>query len=116
MSEAKTKREPSASIGTQALAALVRANVDVTILDARGPDVDKVIPTAAAVEADADEDTLADLVPDTDALVVTYCGSLECPLSDKLYRRLKDLGYANVLEYDVGLKSWVEAGLETESP
>ncbi len=60
-------------------------------------------------------DTLAPaLLPDKDALIVTYCANLPCPNSEIAARRLGELGYRNVAEYREGKADWIEAGLPVE--
>jgi rhodanese-related sulfurtransferase len=53
---------------------------------------------------------VAALLPDKQALVVTYCANLKCPASQMLAERLRTLGYSNVLEYHEGIKGWIDAG------
>ena len=50
-----------------------------------------------------------------DALIVTYCGGPQCPLSHKLAHRLEGSGYTNVIEYREGIKGWTAAGHKTEA-
>lgn len=51
---------------------------------------------------------------DKDELIVTYCGSFECPLSTKAAEKLITQGYRNVLDYKGGLKDYHAAGLPME--
>jgi rhodanese-related sulfurtransferase len=110
------ERAVSANINTDVLAILVRANVPLTILDARGGgEIDRRIPGAHVVKTDAGKEEIARLVPDKNALIVTYCGGITCPLSNQLGKRLRELGYKNVLEYPAGLAGWAEADLPVEA-
>jgi rhodanese-related sulfurtransferase len=103
-----------AVIGTEALGVLVRAGVPMVILDARGGQGDARVRGAHVVPAKPDEKTVAALVPNKDALIVTYCGGPKCPLSVNLAAHLRGFGYRNVLEYREGIEGWVAAGLPVE--
>ena len=54
------------------------------------------------------------LLPDKDALIVTYCANLPCPNSDLAARILGKLGYTNVRRYAEGKDDWRDAGLPLE--
>ena len=58
------------------------------------------------------------LLPDKDALIVTYCANLSCPNSELAARVLGKLGYTNVRDYAEGKQDWKDAGLplHTASP
>jgi rhodanese-related sulfurtransferase len=107
----KTETAP-AEIDTAALAALLRAKTPVVVLDARSGKYDdgRRIPGAKALAPTATEEAAAKLIPSKDALVVTYCSNLKCPASEALAKRLRELGFGNVLEYRPGIAGWVEAG------
>jgi rhodanese-related sulfurtransferase len=50
--------------------------------------------------------------PETE--IVVYCASAECKTSPKAAKKLENLGFQNVYDYEGGKKDWIEAGLETE--
>jgi rhodanese-related sulfurtransferase len=50
----------------------------------------------------------------TEHEIIVYCGSFECQASSKAAKVLDRMGYANVLEYEGGLKDWRAAGFVTE--
>ncbi|MDH3216145.1 MAG: rhodanese-like domain-containing protein [Candidatus Krumholzibacteria bacterium] len=54
-----------------------------------------------------------DFVP-IDAIVIIYCRSVTCDLSDNLAQELRLMGYEKVLLYRGGWQEWSEAGLPTE--
>ena len=66
------------------------------------------------VEADV-ETKAADLLPDRDAAIVTYCSNAACGNSEAVANRLRRLGYRNVRKYREGIQDWIEAGLTVES-
>jgi rhodanese-related sulfurtransferase/YHS domain-containing protein len=98
------------TVSTRTLAVLHQAQVPMTLVDARGR-VDKMIPGAIHVPSRAEEGTIEAALPEKDALIVAYCASLQCPAGAKLAARLREMGYANVLEYPYGIKGWTEADL-----
>ncbi|WP_019876644.1 rhodanese-like domain-containing protein [Sporichthya polymorpha] len=57
----------------------------------------------------------AQLLPQRDETVVTYCANTACPNSRAVARGLEALGYTDVRTYEAGIQDWVEAGLPTES-
>ena len=65
------------------------------------------------VESDV-EARAAELLPDKDAAIVTYCSNEACGNSQAVANRLHKLGYTNVRKYREGIQDWVEAGNEIE--
>lgn len=76
---------------------------------------DAHLPGARNLPHDSDEATIAALLPDHDATVVVYCSNLACQNSTVLSRRLAQLGYTDVREYEGGKEDWITAGLPVES-
>ncbi len=54
------------------------------------------------------------LLPDKTAAIVVYCANLPCQNSIIAARRLVQLGYLNVTDYEAGKQDWIEAGLPVE--
>lgn len=109
---AAKKQSVEPAVSTDTLKVLLRANTGLVLLDARGGtkwDDGKRIPGAKPLAVNASPEAIAQAVGSKDALVVTYCGSLKCPLSRRLGQRLRTLGYRNVLEYPNGIKGWLGA-------
>jgi len=102
------------TIGTDALAALIRARATVTILDARSGRFDdrRRIPGAKALAPNADEATIAATAGPKDGLIVAYCSNPKCPAGKRLADRLRSLGYTNVIKYPDGIDGWAAAGHE----
>lgn len=101
-----------AEISTPVLERLLRSGGKVTVLDARTGKFDdgNRIPGARALSPDSTKEQVEAAVPAKEALVVTYCSNLKCQASRKLATHLRELGYANVLEYPDGIAGWKEAG------
>jgi rhodanese-related sulfurtransferase len=76
---------------------------------------DAHLPGARNLPHDSDDATIAAVLPDRDATVVVYCSNLPCPNSTILSRRLVQLGYSDVREYEGGKEDWITAGLPVES-
>lgn len=53
----------------------------------------------------------ADLLPDKDAAIVTYCSNTACANSEHVAAQLTRAGYTNVRRYVEGIQDWTEAGL-----
>jgi rhodanese-related sulfurtransferase len=79
-----------------------------TLIDARPKRVaDKgMIPTAINI-SDTDFEKHVDKLPaDKAALLIYYCGGMECVLSDKSADKARKLGYTNVVTYPPGYPEW----------
>jgi rhodanese-related sulfurtransferase len=76
---------------------------------------DAHLPGARNLPHDSDDATIAAVLPDRDATVVVYCSNLACQNSTILSRRLAQLGYTDVREYEAGKEDWIGEGLPVES-
>jgi len=76
---------------------------------------DAHLPGARNLPHDSDDETIAAVLPDRDATVVVYCSNLACQNSTILSRRLAQLGYTDVREYEGGKEDWIAGGLAVES-
>ena len=105
-----------AVVNTEALAAMLRAKVPMTVLDARTGAFDdgRRVPGARMLAPTAKDAEVTALLPDKKALVVTYCTGLKCPASHMLGEKLRAMGYVNVLEYHEGIDGWAAAGNAVE--
>lgn len=54
-------------------------------------------------------------VPDKNEPVVVYCMDEECDASPKAAKRMDELGYERVYDYEAGKMDWKEAGLPVET-
>ena len=92
----------------------------VTLVDARPPDafIEAHIPGAISLPSDGAEDILGvESVPiPVDSLVVTYCDSDECQVSEYLGLLLEArLGCEDVRVLRGGISAWRDAGGDTEA-
>jgi rhodanese-related sulfurtransferase len=72
------------------------------------------IPDAVHIHFEEVEERALEVLPDKDALVVTYCSNTACQNSRIAAEKLAKLGYTNVRRYEEGKQDWEEAGLELE--
>jgi rhodanese-related sulfurtransferase len=102
----------AATVNTQGLKTLLDSGAEMVILDARSEQYDdgKRIPGAKSLVAGVSAKKVAEIVPDKNSLIITYCSNLQCPASHKLYKHLKSLGYSNVIEYPEGIQGWIDSG------
>jgi rhodanese-related sulfurtransferase len=73
------------------------------------------LPGAISVPLDEHFDQqIQKAVPDKSRTVVLYCMNAECEASSKAGRRMDELGYQQVFDYEAGKVDWQEAGLPVE--
>lgn len=58
------------------------------------------------------DDQVAELVPDKGTPIIVYCQDEQCQASPKAAKRLDELGYQKVYDYEAGKDDWEEAGNE----
>ena len=102
----------AAEINTSALKILIDSGTPITLLDARTGKFDdgRRIPGALSLAPDAKDEEIQSMLKSKDALIVTYCANLKCPLSRTLAGKLRALGYKHVLEYPYGIEGWAAEG------
>lgn len=71
------------------------------------------LPGARNLPPDRVEELAAERIPSKDAEVVVYCASADCDASVKTARKLEELGYTNVVDYEGGKADWKAADLVT---
>ena len=62
------------------------------------------------VHEDGFKEKAKDLLPGKDEKIVVYCASFDCSASPKAAKKLEELGYTNVYDYEGGIKEWESAG------
>lgn len=73
------------------------------------------LPGAIHLHFEAVEDQAAELLPDKEAPIVTYCSNLACQNSGIAQAKLEALGYTDVRKYGEGKEDWQDAGLPLEA-
>jgi len=104
-------------IPREELAQKIEAGVPLVIVEALGRSYfeDAHLPGALNLPHDRVDEVAPELLPDKAAEIVVYCSNLACQNSVIASRRLVQLGYTNVFEYEEGKQDWIEAGYPTES-
>ena len=89
---------------------------DSVIIDARPSKKYKQSHIATAINIpDTKMDSMLDNLPkDKAKRVIVYCGGYKCAKSHKVAKKLKKMGYKNVLVYAAGMPEWSKAGLPME--
>ncbi|MEV0408386.1 rhodanese-like domain-containing protein [Actinoallomurus sp. NPDC050550] len=106
----------TALISRDDLRAAIEADT-VTVVDALPESyyAQQHLPGALNLVEDEVDARAADLLPDRNAPIVTYCSNAACGNSEAVATRLTGLGYTDVRKYRDGIQDWVEAGLPVES-
>ena len=73
------------------------------------------LPGAIPLHADQVDEAHRELLPDRDALIVTYCSNPACGNSEQVAAKLRQLGYTDVRKYREGIADWAAAGLPLET-
>jgi rhodanese-related sulfurtransferase len=73
------------------------------------------LPGAIHMHYEEVQERAAALLPDRDALIVTYCSNRACQNSRVAAEKLARLGYNDVRRYEAGKDDWVQAGLAVET-
>jgi rhodanese-related sulfurtransferase len=60
------------------------------------------------------EDGVKKKISDKNAKIVVYCASFECQASPRAAKKLDEMGYTNVYDYEGGISDWEEAGYPLE--
>ena len=104
------------TISREELQAALAERDDVVLVETLRPEHYEQghLPGAVHLHPDDVERRGAQVVPDRDAFVVTYCSNVACGNSRAVAERLAKLGYTNVRRYEAGKQDWQEAGLPLE--
>ncbi len=96
---------------------LIESGTETTVVEALPQPYfdDAHLPGTRHLPHDSDEALIVEVLPDRQRTVVVYCSNLACQNSTVLSRRLTQLGYTNVREYEAGKQDWIEADLPIES-
>src|SRR5215210_7948151 len=106
----------STSISRDQLSAEISSRT-VTVVDAlpAAPFAARHLPGALNVVAEDPDDRVQAALPDRTAAIVTYSTDSACTRGPELPERLRQLGYADVRNYQEGIAGWAAAGLPVES-
>lgn len=106
------------TITADALKAKIDSEDDFLLVDTLGDQSYNRAHLPEAVSISAKEDGFADrveqAVADKNQEVIVYCASFECQLSPQAAQELVDAGFENVVDFEGGLKDWVQSGYSLE--
>jgi len=75
-----------------------------------------LLPGAINVPLDDNfDEQIQKAVPNKQGTVAVYCAHAKYQASSKAARRMDELGYRHVLDYEAGKSDWQEAGLPVET-
>lgn len=74
----------------------------------------KRIPGSINIPVDKIEKKIEDKVPNKGRKIVVYCASFSCHASPTAAKKLEEMGYNNVYDYEGGIRDWEEAGYNLE--
>ncbi len=112
-----TSRGEMRSISTEELKEKIETSAPFALVEVLQPkDYESGhIPLAINIPLnDEFEDSVRSALPDKEQPIVVYCASTSCDASPKAAKKLEDLGYTKVMDYEGGKKDWTEAGLRLE--
>jgi len=106
----KVKMTDYGHIDGKTLKNLIESKTPMVLLDARTQKWDdgRRIPGGKSLPADSDPALFTETAPNKDALVVIYCGGVQCPAGKALAEKMLSEGYTHVLEYAGGIKEWAD--------
>jgi rhodanese-related sulfurtransferase len=74
------------------------------------------LPNALNVPLNEDfEDRIQQAVPDKNQEVIVYCKNKDCTASPTAAKKIDQLGYRHVYDYEAGKEDWKAAGLPIET-
>ena len=91
---------------------------DFVLVDVLGEESykERHLPKAVSIPITGDdfEESAKAKLPDKEKPVIVYCASPECSASPSAAKKLVELGYTDVTDFESGLKGWEEAGYSFE--
>ncbi len=102
------------TITTEQLKQKIEEGEEFVLIDTLGEDSYRKahLPGATVVDGHADDfvEKAKELVDSKDEEIIVYCSSFSCKLSPACAQKLADAGFTNVIDFEGGLKDWVEHG------
>jgi len=75
---------------------------------------EKHVPSSINIPLDQLEERAPTELSDKNREIVVYCASTECHASTKVLKKLEEIGYKNVVDFEAGIKGWEDAGFQFE--
>jgi rhodanese-related sulfurtransferase len=105
------------SISRDEARTMMQNRSDLTIVEALSEDEFREFHLPGAKNAPLDdgfEETIQQIAPEKSKPVLVYCHDAECQASPKAARKMEELGYQEVYDYEAGKMDWKAAGLPVE--
>ena len=74
----------------------------------------KHIPTSKDIDVDELEERAPKELADKNEEIIVYCASKTCQASPNAAKKLKKMGYTNIVHFEEGLAGWQDAGYKFE--
>ncbi len=74
----------------------------------------KHISTSKDIDVNEIEERAPKELPDKNKEIIVYCASTECQASPRAAKKLEEIGYTNVVDFESGLAGWQDAGYDFE--
>jgi rhodanese-related sulfurtransferase len=97
---------------------LIQSDANVRVVEVLAPDEFHEFHLPHAVNVPIDEvfdQQIQREIPDKSQPVIVYCQNLACQASPKAAKRMDELGYRSVMDYEAGKEDWKQAGLPIEA-
>ena len=105
------------TISAQELKKRIDTGDDLVLVDVLGTESfeAKHIPTSKDIGVNEIGDRAEKELPDKNKEIIVYCASTECQASPQAAKKLEEMGYTNVVDFESGLAGWQDAGYEFDS-
>ena len=74
----------------------------------------KHIPTSKDIDVSEIGKRAEKELPDKNKAIIVYCASATCQASPTAAKKLEEMGYTNVIDFEGGLAGWQDAGFKLE--
>ena len=97
---------------------MLESGKNVALVEVIGPNTYREYHLPGAIRVPADENfaqSIQKAIPDKRTPVIVYCLNHACTASPKAARKLDQLGYEKVYDYEAGKQDWKAAGLPIDT-
>ena len=100
------------TINAEELKKKLEANGDFILINVLSKDSfeAKHVPKSISIPVDDLEQRAPAELPDKDKEIIVYCANLQCQASPTAAKKLEEIGYTNVTDYENGIAGWQDAG------
>jgi rhodanese-related sulfurtransferase len=104
------------TINAEDLKKKIDAKGEFVLIDVLSPESynGRHVPKAINIPVDQINEKANSKLKDRGKEIIVYCASTECQASPTAAKKLEELGYINVVDFEAGLAGWQDAGFEFE--